>query len=179
MKEGDTPSLLYLADNGLNDAEHPEYGGWGGRFERLAGTRHFGDAFDHFQGEAGPWCSVSRWRADYQADFAARLALAAGLVHRLEYPAIQPGQSNARAMEAGQTMTFAVQGHENDARAWTLYPEAGTYRGTVLLRDIGRGQCTVTVPSKHRGGAFHLIASATRPGRCPLKAYRRFVVSVV
>ena len=31
--EGDTPSFLSLIPNGLNDAEHPELGGWGGRYE--------------------------------------------------------------------------------------------------------------------------------------------------
>ena len=31
--EGDTPSFLSLIPNGLNDAEHPEWGGWGGRYE--------------------------------------------------------------------------------------------------------------------------------------------------
>jgi hypothetical protein len=31
--EGDTPSWLSLIPNGLNDAEHPEWGGWGGRYE--------------------------------------------------------------------------------------------------------------------------------------------------
>lgn len=30
--EGDTPAFLYLIPNGLNDAEHPEWGGWGGRY---------------------------------------------------------------------------------------------------------------------------------------------------
>lgn len=31
--EGDTPSWLSLIPNGLNDAEHPDWGGWGGRYE--------------------------------------------------------------------------------------------------------------------------------------------------
>ena len=31
--EGDTPSWLSLIPNGLNNAEHPEWGGWGGRYE--------------------------------------------------------------------------------------------------------------------------------------------------
>jgi hypothetical protein len=31
--EGDTPAYLSLIPNGLNDAEHPEWGGWGGRYE--------------------------------------------------------------------------------------------------------------------------------------------------
>lgn len=31
--EGDTPSWLMLIPNGLNNPQHPEYGGWGGRYE--------------------------------------------------------------------------------------------------------------------------------------------------
>lgn len=31
--EGDTPAFLGLLPNGLNHAEHPEWGGWGGRYE--------------------------------------------------------------------------------------------------------------------------------------------------
>jgi hypothetical protein len=31
--EGDTPSYLNLIPNGLSDPEHPEWGGWGGRYE--------------------------------------------------------------------------------------------------------------------------------------------------
>jgi hypothetical protein len=31
--EGDTPSFLALIPNGLNNPEHPEWGGWGGRYE--------------------------------------------------------------------------------------------------------------------------------------------------
>ena len=31
--EGDTPSFLSLIPNGLNAAEHPDWGGWGGRYE--------------------------------------------------------------------------------------------------------------------------------------------------
>ncbi len=31
--EGDTPSFLSLIPTGLSDPEHPEWGGWGGRYE--------------------------------------------------------------------------------------------------------------------------------------------------
>jgi len=31
--EGDTPAWLSLIPNGLNEAEHPDWGGWGGRYE--------------------------------------------------------------------------------------------------------------------------------------------------
>ncbi|MEQ8338554.1 MAG: DUF1593 domain-containing protein [Cyclobacteriaceae bacterium] len=31
--EGDTPAFLGIISNGLNEPEHPEWGGWGGRYE--------------------------------------------------------------------------------------------------------------------------------------------------
>jgi hypothetical protein len=31
--EGDTPAFLSLIENGLNNSEHPGWGGWGGRYE--------------------------------------------------------------------------------------------------------------------------------------------------
>lgn len=31
--EGDTPAFLGLIQNGLNEPEHPDWGGWGGRYE--------------------------------------------------------------------------------------------------------------------------------------------------
>lgn len=31
--EGDTPAFLSLIPNGLNESEHPEWGGWGGRYK--------------------------------------------------------------------------------------------------------------------------------------------------
>ena len=33
LMEGDTPSYLGLIPNGLGDMEHPDYGGWGGRYQ--------------------------------------------------------------------------------------------------------------------------------------------------
>ena len=33
LMEGDTPSFLGLVNNGLNVPEHPDWGGWGGRYE--------------------------------------------------------------------------------------------------------------------------------------------------
>lgn len=37
--EGDTPSFLGLIPNGLNAPEHPNWGGWGGRYERYTPKR--------------------------------------------------------------------------------------------------------------------------------------------
>ena len=37
--EGDTPAFLGLIPNGLNSPEHPDWGGWGGRYERYVPRR--------------------------------------------------------------------------------------------------------------------------------------------
>ena len=37
--EGDTPSWLNLIQNGLNVPEHPDWGGWGGRYENYLPTQ--------------------------------------------------------------------------------------------------------------------------------------------
>jgi hypothetical protein len=64
--EGDSPSFLYLvsAVHGLNNPEDPTQESWGGQFKRDGQTMHYVD---------GPGRqSISKWRPQYQADFAQR-----------------------------------------------------------------------------------------------------------
>lgn len=81
IMEGDTPAFLGLVPNGLNAPEHPEWGGWGGRYIPMVADGAQGlysDAVDwaiglnndtFFSGFASIW----RWRQAYQHDFAARM----------------------------------------------------------------------------------------------------------
>jgi len=99
--EGDTPAFLNLINNGLNDPEHPNFGGWGGRYEFY--LPKFEDSNQgRFKREnwpkdepetrpiwtnandsivstidkksyAGNWETIWRWRTEYQNDFAARM----------------------------------------------------------------------------------------------------------
>ncbi|WPU92330.1 DUF1593 domain-containing protein [Mucilaginibacter sabulilitoris] len=98
--EGDSPSFLGLIQNGLNDPEHPNYGGWGGRYEFY--TPPLSKAPDPFarpnwpvtEQETRPlWANAEdsvyvdidrkgyksiqatiwRWRQEFQNDFAARM----------------------------------------------------------------------------------------------------------
>jgi hypothetical protein len=100
--EGDTPSYLDLIDNGLNDPGHPDYGGWGGRYELClppfensnTGMFHrenwpadepetrpiWTNAIDSVVSPldkkvyASESATIWRWRRDVQNDFAARIA---------------------------------------------------------------------------------------------------------
>lgn len=86
--EGDSPSLLYLIQNGLGSTEFSDWGSWGGRYGYVCpGSRHYHDVGDqvvvgadgiadgqqdsvaYFSNQATIW----RWRDHFQNDFAARI----------------------------------------------------------------------------------------------------------
>ncbi|CAK7244613.1 MAG: hypothetical protein STHCBS139747_006157 [Sporothrix thermara] len=86
--EGDTPSFLWLVQNGLGNREHISWGGWGGRYERpqsevdcvLSGcdVNHYLNTGDYVRGADGNTYSshqatIWRWRDAMQDDFAARM----------------------------------------------------------------------------------------------------------
>lgn len=71
LKEGDTPSWFFFLPLGHNDPTDPMKPGWGGQFSKQP-DGWFGDlpatsAFD-------PRTTVSRWRPEFQRDFARRMA---------------------------------------------------------------------------------------------------------
>jgi len=71
LKEGDTPSWFFFLKSGGNDPDEPEKPGWGGQFEKRP-DGWYGD-LPKLEGQ-DPRTSVSRWRPDFQADFARRMA---------------------------------------------------------------------------------------------------------
>lgn len=63
LKEGDTPSFLYLVSkaHGMNNPEDPTQENWGGQYIRSGSTNHWVD---------GPGStSISKWKSQYQAEF--------------------------------------------------------------------------------------------------------------
>jgi hypothetical protein len=95
MYEGDTPSFLFLYQNGLSDPGKVNYGGWGGRFnkDKVLNANEFShtkvdesayynffiynDAADQWSFDGAQYnnvyCPLFRWREEYQNDFAARI----------------------------------------------------------------------------------------------------------
>ncbi|KAM0421163.1 hypothetical protein ACHAPT_011055 [Fusarium lateritium] len=80
--EGDSPSFMWLIQNGLSEPERPDWGGWGGRYNCITWSRdlssEFGVSPDTVMTADGkPYRSVGatvwRWRDASQDDFAARM----------------------------------------------------------------------------------------------------------
>jgi hypothetical protein len=75
LKEGDTPSWFFFLPLGGNDPDEPGKPGWGGQFQREAdGWWRDLPAKEGFD----PRATVSRWRPDFQRDFAMRMAWCKG-----------------------------------------------------------------------------------------------------
>ncbi|WP_417849397.1 DUF1593 domain-containing protein [Thalassoglobus sp.] len=70
MKEGDTPSWFFFLPLGGNDPSHPKQPGWGGEYIKSS----TGWYRDRYQMGNDPRLSVSRWRGDFQKDFAERIS---------------------------------------------------------------------------------------------------------
>lgn len=83
IMEGDTPTFLYLIQNGLSVPERPDYGSWGGRYIKVNPStelnfNHYADAADRVVGVSNETyvssrASIWRWRDAFQNDFAARM----------------------------------------------------------------------------------------------------------
>lgn len=71
MKEGDTPSWFYFLPLGGNDPADPTRPGWGGQYQ-LAPDGWYRDL--PVRDGVDPRHGVSRWRPDFQRDFAHRMA---------------------------------------------------------------------------------------------------------
>jgi len=83
IMEGDSPSLMHTMQNGLNGGpyDHPEWGGWGGRYifqDLTRQTMVYSDARDTVVGLnnqtfTSNQATIWRWRQAYQDEMSARV----------------------------------------------------------------------------------------------------------
>jgi len=137
--EGDTPSFLNLISNGLNDPEHPNYGGWGGRYEYY--LPEFEDSnTGQFKRENWPkdepetraiWTNANdsvvsaidkksyvgnretiwRWRTELQNDFAARMQWCTKNFNECNHPPVPMlSHSDHLTVKSGETFHLSAAG---------------------------------------------------------------------
>jgi hypothetical protein len=148
MMEGDTPSFLNLVNNGLSVPEHPDWGGWGGRYERYTPRTEkwflqpetrpiWTNVQDEVLGHDGEWhttnqATIWRWRSAYQNDFAARMDWTIKPSQQANHPPVvkldHPAYITAKP---GQRVDLSAVGStdpDGDALSfeWFCYEEAGT-----------------------------------------------------
>lgn len=137
--EGDTPSFMNLIDNGLNDPEHPNFGGWGGRYEYQipefvdSNTGRFRrENWPKDEPETRPiWTNATdsvlspldkkvysgiretiwRWREEYQNDFAARINWTIKDVNECNHPpVVKLEHADKMTVKAGEPFFLSAKG---------------------------------------------------------------------
>ncbi len=146
--EGDTPSFLYLLSNGLNAPDHPDWGGWGGRYELYTPPMRkwflapetrpiWTDASDEVLGHDGQWhddqyATIWRWRSAFQNDFAARMDWTVKPYAQANHPPVPHlGMPDRITAHIGQRVDLSAEGSsdpDGDALSydWFVYEEPGT-----------------------------------------------------
>jgi hypothetical protein len=188
LKEGDTPSWFYFLPNGLSDPAHPEWGGWGGRFQRTGGNR-YRDADDQVDDVQEARASVWRWRRAFQHDFQARIDWCSESppnANHLPLAVIDGDDTHSiltRDLPLDATVRLSAtasrdpDGHKLHYR-WWIYAEPGRALMQPTLRDVTDAVLTVIAPSQMMQESTHLILEVTDDGTPPLTAYRRVILRV-
>jgi hypothetical protein len=183
LMEGDTPSFLNLIVNGLSDAEHPEWGGWGGRYElytprvrpwHLAPETRpiWTDAEDEVRGIDGRWhtdnhATIWRWRAAFQNDFTARMDWTIKPYAQANHPPVPLlGHSAQLTAKPGERVELSAEGTTDPdgdtlSYEWFYYSEAGTYP----LATGRSGQPLEIKGFDQAHASFVVPASRMPPGR--------------
>ncbi len=188
MKEGDTPSWFYFLANGLNESSHPEWGGWGGRFQRATNSI-YRDATDALNGTKEPRVSVWRWRPAFQNDFAARMDWCvkdfAGANHAPSVTVNGKTGSEPLRLTAklGATIKLdASASSDPDKNAlsfkWWLFPEASKGTSTASLEIAPTSSSSLRIPSDASAGEWHIILEVVDDGTPALTLYRRVIVTI-
>lgn len=198
--EGDTPAFLGLIPNGLNFPERPDFGGWGGRYEKDIPNKKYGlkkerypiwtDTSDTVIGcdkeaHTGTQATVWRWREAFQNDFAARIEwTVTDSFKDACHPPIITAEKTDICVQSGESVTLSVNIDDPDANGfdlkWFCYPEAGTASTKIQLPDAvdSTDLCFNAPDITGDKATFHIIAEVTARGKYRLTRYCRFILTV-
>jgi hypothetical protein len=206
LMEGDTPSFLFLVDNGLNAPEHPDWGGWGGRYELYTPRMRkwleeperrdfWTDAEDEVRGADGKWhtsnkATIWRWREAYQSDFAARMDWTIEPWEKANHPPVA-ALAHAEKLNAkpGERVKLSAAGSSDPdgdrlSYRWFYYPEPGTFSvqdgrtgAPIDIDSAGARDASFVVPTNYfKAGTMHFIVAVSDDGEPRLTRYRRVVI---
>ena len=141
ISEGDSPSYFYFLNNGLRNSDDPSYGGWGGRFEKVAGARKYiNSAMDYnpYNQRYEAQYTLTRWFDDIQDDFKGRAAWCVAKTYdeAAHYPVVSIKKGNDQQVTPGETVQIQAKASDPNQRdlafKWWHYFEASTYQTTPV-----------------------------------------------
>jgi hypothetical protein len=203
MMEGDTPSFLGLINNGLNDPEHPDYGGWGGRYElyippfrkymyepetRAIWTDTQDEVYSTFTKSfhTSNHATIWRWRTAFQHDFFARMdwCVAKTYAEANHPPVAKLNHASEITVTSGSPVTLSATATDPDGNVltyhWIYYKEAGSLPASdFTIRDDSSNEIKFVAPNATKAGTLHFILEVTDNGTPSLTRYQRVIVKVL
>lgn len=186
MKEGDTPSWFFFLQNGLSVPEHPELGGWGGRFIRNE-QGYYSDAVDSFRNEKNARSTVFRWREDFQNDWAARMDWCVNDFKECNHApvAVVNGSNNKMPLviNVKKSKTITLDASEsfdpdNDKLSfeWLVYPENPEIDKNAILKSDDK-KAVIQVNNTKLIQSLPVILRITDNGNPKLVSYKRILIT--
>jgi hypothetical protein len=188
ISEGDSPAFLHLVDVGLDNLNHPNYGGWGGRFaiskdnpNRFEDNESAAD-FNPELGKLDINYAQTRWLIALQEDFAARAEWCVKSYKDSNHPPIiQIQEGTLLKAKAGQKIRLHIVATDPDKQVVDLniwpYPEAGDGKAPTSLHG---NLALVEIPKDaKKGQQFHVIVEGKDRGTPSLTRYRRVIIQVI
>lgn len=186
MKEGDTPSWFFFLENGLNVAEKPELGGWGGRFIKN-GEGVYCDATDNYNDKTEARATVYRWREDFQNDWAARMDWCVKAFNEYNHApvAIVNGSKDKEPiiikMKKRKTITLDASASfdpDNNELSfeWLVYPEIPEIDKNAILKSDGK-MAVIQVNNTNPIENLPVLLRVTDNGNPKLVSYKRILVT--
>lgn len=207
MMEGDSPTFLYLINNGLGNSEKPNWGSWGGRYEYYQPRTErwfleeetrpiWADAIDEVIGVDKCWhtsnkATIWRWREAFQNDFASRMDWCIKSYEEANHPPIPKLNHEAiRKAKIGEKIYLdAEKSSDPDGDTlnfhWFYYPEAGSFTlssgrtgNPITITNSDQSKAWFTVPNSQRLGTIHIILAVTDNGSPSLTRYKRVIIDI-
>jgi hypothetical protein len=187
ISEGDSPAFLHLINVGLNNLEHPEWGGWGGRLvPNAAQPNRWEDGpnaldFNPFTDSLDATYPQIRWIETIQNDFAGRADWCVKDYAHANHPPVVVAESPTRlTAKPGASIMLRLKASDPDGdkleyKFW-VYKEAGTYTAPIRLIP-GNWRAEVQLANDAEG-QLHVIAEITDQATHPMTRYARFVLDV-
>jgi hypothetical protein len=189
ISEGDSPAYLHLMDVGLNNLNHPHYGGWGGRLVQSKDQNNRwedGEAaadFNHYTKKMDKTYPQTRWIATLQNDFAARADWCIKPYKEANHPPIVSLSHKAQIKgKANQIINLSCKASDPDGQIlkykWWQYEDVDTYSGKVEIKNADQQKAYIQVPSNlKKGETIHLIIEVTDDHPLPMTRYKRVVIT--